>query len=53
MRLAQIKEKSGKKEEAKVLNEKALKEDASLKEAKEGLVQSFNVKNPVRPLKAV
>ncbi len=37
MRLAQIKEKSGKKDEARVLFAKALKEDASLKEAKEGL----------------
>lgn len=37
MRLAQIKEKQGKKEEAKKLYELALKADASLKEAKEGL----------------
>jgi len=37
MRLAQIKEKQGKKNEAKVLFEAALKSDASLKEAKEGL----------------
>lgn len=37
MRLAQVKEKQGKKEEAKKLYELALKTDASLKEAKEGL----------------
>lgn len=37
MRLAQIKEKQGKKEEARKLYELALKTDASLKEAKEGL----------------
>jgi tetratricopeptide (TPR) repeat protein len=37
MRLAQIKEKAGKKTEAKKLFETALKLDASLKEAKEGL----------------
>jgi len=35
--LAQIKEKQGKKEEARKLYELALKTDASLKEAKEGL----------------
>lgn len=37
MRLAQIYEKKGKKPEAKKLFEAALKEDGSLKEAKEGL----------------
>ncbi len=37
MRLAQIYEKKGKKAEAKKLFETALKEDSSLKEAKEGL----------------
>lgn len=37
MRLAQIKEKQGEKNEAKILFEAALKSDASLKEAKEGL----------------
>ena len=37
MRLAQIYEKKGKKAEAKKLFETALKEDGSLKEAKEGL----------------
>lgn len=37
MRLAQIMEKGGKKSEAKKLYESALKADASLKEAKEGL----------------
>lgn len=37
MRLAQIMEKRGKKSEAKILYETALKSDAGLKEAKEGL----------------
>ena len=37
MRLAQIKEKKGQKAEAKKLFETALKEDGTLKEAKEGL----------------
>ena len=37
MRLAQIQEKRGKKAEAKKLYEEALKQDASLREAKEGL----------------
>jgi hypothetical protein len=37
MRLAQIMEKGGKKSEAKKLYETALKADATLKEAKEGL----------------
>jgi hypothetical protein len=37
MRLAQIMEKAGKKTEAKKLYEAALKGDATLKEAKEGL----------------
>jgi hypothetical protein len=37
MRLAQIKEKRGNKVEAKKLFETALKQDGSLKEAKEGL----------------
>jgi tetratricopeptide (TPR) repeat protein len=37
MRLAQIMEKAGKKTEAKKLYEVALKADATLKEAKEGL----------------
>lgn len=37
MRLAQIMEKGGKKAEAKILYEVALKADATLKEAKEGL----------------
>lgn len=39
MRLAQITEKRGKKPEAKALYEKALKSDATLKEAKEGLAR--------------
>jgi tetratricopeptide (TPR) repeat protein len=39
MRLAQIMEKRGKKSDAKLLYELALKGDATLKEAKEGLVR--------------
>jgi len=42
MRLAQIKEKQGKKSEAKVLYELAIKADATLKEAKEGLERVSN-----------
>lgn len=39
MRLAQIMEKRGKKSDAKLLYELALKDDATLKEAKEGLAR--------------
>jgi hypothetical protein len=39
MRLAQIMEKRGKKSEAKLLYELALKGDATLKDAKEGLAR--------------
>ncbi len=42
MRLAQIKEKKGQKAEAKKLFETALKQDGSLKEAKEGLERLSN-----------